>query len=1232
MKNKNINKIISIIFAFIIVISAIPVTTLAAPASDIPKQVLDNVYLDALAYTGYKVETQKDDGTIFKVYSNAAPASVRSGIGYGTGPSGLETNSSGKPDIAKFKEQGLCCASYVSYVYFNYLPNVAKINTSSIERPENPRSAVSYNEVANSWVKNGKAKRISFTQSGSAFTPSENIPIGSLIVFKNISSGAIAHVAIYAGYYDGQHFVTHVGSDNGPELCTIVGMTKGDSPEAVVQIVSPQLVEADGIIKIYKKDNKGRNLSGARFVATNTDTKTDYLIGPTDKNGYATTKEGLPYGKYTVKETVFPDNYTYADKKEWNVTVNAESQEVVLNIVNVEKTGNAKVIKKSEDGKVAAVAFKLSGTSVFGDSISLTAKTNTDGIAMFENVPVGNDYVISETGASQNYVATKSQKVSVSYNQTAEVTFKNILKKFNVTVTKKDSETGSVQGNASLSGAKYGLYKGGVLKATYETDESGKFTTDYFPCGTDYTIKEITPSKGYLLDNTQYPLSANAESFTAEKNNILLDVKESVIKGSVYIIKHSDDGKTQIETPEENAEFRIYLKSSGSFSNAKENERDTLITDKDGFAKSKMLPFGEYTVHQEKGKEGREYIKDFEVLISENNQTKKFLINNAVFSANVILVKTDAETGKTIPASGVGFKIKNRLNGEYITQHINYPTPEDITVFYTANNGMLMLPSALSFGDYELYEVKSANGYTLNSNAILFSVDGTHNDITVSMPNTPQKGKLLIEKRGEVFASVKENNGIFTPVYEEKGLEGAEFNIIAAKDIVTPDGTVRMKKGTVADTVITDRNGKAESKELYLGEYSLIETKAPYGMVIDSEPQNVSLDYSDETVKVNIKTVTLTDKRKKASIKIKKKLETDSKFGIGIKDEILNVTFGLFAAEDLIAADGKIIPKDGILDVAAADSDGNVCFKADVPFTAKLYVKEIETDEHYVISNDVYNISFDNAKDSDEYTEININDKSSIENQILRGTITGHKTDEKGNALSGAVFGLFSTDEKDFCKENAFLIAKSDKNGIFSFKNIPFGNYIVREIAGVKGYVLSDDDYFVSINKNLQNLQITVVNKKICGGVMVEKRSSYDNSILISGAEFLIYKDVNKDGKFTKGVDVFVTKLTESEQGIYTAEDLPIGKYLLYESKAPKGYVKDLGYYSFEIKNENECVKVENTKGKGFLNIPINPSPKTGDSVQIRLLTLIIAISFLGTLISATQIFKKKRGLNSEKI
>lgn len=268
--------------------------------------------------------------------------------------------------------------------------------------------------------------------------------------------------------------------------------------------------------------------------------------------------------------------------------------------------GSAKIIKTSEDGIVSGIRFTITGNGV-----NETVTTGENGEIQIDNLTPG-EYTVTEL-ADDRYVPQESKTVCVVSGQTAIVEFGNILKKFSVTLTKRDSEKGSPQGDAVLSGAVYGIYHGDDLVDTYETDASGSFTTKEYVCGNGWTIREITPSTGYLLDETVYPVGAEAGNFTLEHNAVAVDVGEDVIKGSIAIIKHTDDGSTKIETPEAGAQFQIYLKASGSYDAADPDERDVLVCGEDGFAQSKALPYGEYVVEQTKGWDGRELMSAFTV-------------------------------------------------------------------------------------------------------------------------------------------------------------------------------------------------------------------------------------------------------------------------------------------------------------------------------------------------------------------------------------------------------------------------------------------------------------------------------------------------------------------------------------------------------------------------------------------------------------------------------------------
>lgn len=725
----------------------------AAPAADIPSKMLDNIYLDALTYTGYKTDVQKADGSIFKTYSGNAPASVRSVIGYGTGPSGLETvaagNKTGKaPDIAKFKNGGLCCASYVSYVYYNYLPNIARMDVSKIPQPANPRSPISYNSAVENWVRSGGARIIAFTQGTNSFTPSEEIPIGSLIIFKHKTTGEIAHLALYAGYYAGKHFVTHVGNERGPEISTVEGMSKGSYPEVVTQVVVPAVSEPVGTVSVFKTDENGVPLANAEFIVKSADDPNRmYRIGTTDRDGKAKLSMGLTYGRYIVSEVKFPDGYTYSGQTEYPINICDETQFITVRAVNKLKSSRLKVIKA-------------------------------------------------------------------------------------------DSETGQ-------------------------------------------TVKGVT-----------------------------------------------------------------------------------------------------------------------------------------------------------------GFKIRNAKTGE------------ESEIYYTDESGTLTLPNEITYGSYELIEVTPPKGYTLNSVPIAFSIDGNTPEVIIRLSDKPEKGRISVLKTGEMFSSVKEENGKYTPVYSEKGLKGAEFEVTAAEDIYTADGTLRISKGALADTLVTEESGEAESKELYPGKYLLREISAPEGYILNAEPCEI-------TVVSGIVSAEIFNERQKQEFKLKKELETDQKFGIGFNEEILNTKFGLFSKTELTALDGSIIPADGLIEVATPNEDGFICFAADMPYNAECYIKELETDEHYIISDKCYS------------------DGDTVINKIIRGSIEGLKTDPNGRVLKDAVIGLFYPFETEFSADTAIETFETDEAGRFSFEDVPYGDWIIRELKAPDGYILSDENYTVTVKENGETVKLNIKNSKV---------------------------------------------------------------------------------------------------------------------------------------------------------
>lgn len=969
------------------------------------------------------------------------------------------------------------------------------------------------------------------------------------------------------------------------------------------------------------------------------------------------------------------------------------------------KAGALQLVKTSEDGKVEGIPFHISGNGVEKEVV-----TGPDGTIKVDNLQAGN-YTVTEK-APDKYVQPASQQVTVYPGQTSSVSFSNILKKFTVEMEKVDSATGEAQGDSTLDGAVYGMFKGETLLDTYTTANGGKFTTKEYPCGPDYSIREISPSEGYLLDETIYPVGAEPGNFTLENNSIPMTATEDVILGSIAITKHTDQPATpdqeepapqseapaeesnpaesapaedvpaesnsieeapasssseipestpvpedeaasssqpeesaeseapaepagepssesspapesepepapsastvpqlvpavaslaskasvlplsttssgdevQIEQPEEGAEFQVYLASAGSYENAKETERDLLITDSYGFARSKDLPYGLYVVHQTAGAEGQKFVPDFSVFISEHGKTYYYILNNPTFTSLIRFEKKDLESGKIIPLAGTAVKIRNTDTGEWVVQHLNYPSPIDIDTFVTDATGTLMLPEPLGFGNYELVEQQSPWGYVFDGEPVPFVVDGTQDVITVEKYNIAQKGTITVSKEGEVFSHVVEAGGLYQPQYEVQGQPGAVYDITALEDIVTPDGIVHLKAGELAATLTTGSDGTATSEPLYLGRYQILERTAPDGMVIDPEPKEITLSYAGQEVEITSASVGFVNERQKVEISLKKLLEQDETFSLGMNEEWKNITFGLFAAEELTAADGTSIPADGLIETIGVDENGNAIFKTDVPCGASLYVKEIGTDEHYILSDEKYPVVFEYAGQDVAKVEIKVNDGEAIENTLKRGKVSGWKVDQDGFELAGAKIGLFRFDETEFTEETALMVTESNEIGYFEFDKVPVGNWLVREIAPPAAFVLTEETFPVEITEDGQTIEIRIENQIIKGIAETTKVDAGFPENKLSGAVFEIYADVDNNGEFDAEIDQLVGEMTETEPGLYQMKDLVYGNYFLHEKESPEFFQRDENYYPFSITENGAVVRIETEAGVGFLN------------------------------------------------
>ena len=837
-------------------------------------------------------------------------------------------------------------------------------------------------------------------------------------------------------------------------------------------------IEVLGSAKLKKTSEDGK-VSGIKFTVTGTDYSKTVT---TDSNGEWELNYLVP-GKYTITEESI-DRYEPQSSK----TITVKSGETAtVSFGNVLKKGDLQITKTCEDGLVEGIKFHLTGTSLSGAAINEYATTNSNGVATFKNILIGTGYTVEEVDTAIRYVIPDSQTTSIKWNEVTKASFTNKLKKFRVTVTKEDAEKKKAQGDATLAGATYGIYDNGKLIDTYVTDENASFTTKYYICGDHWSIREIKPSEGYLLNDTEYHVGAEAKLYKVEFNDTANTVTEPVIKGNMSIIKHSDDGSTQIETPEPEAEFQVYLKSSGSYDKADKDERDILDCNEDGYAKSKDLPYGVYTVHQTKGKEGKDIMPDFDVFISENGKTYKYLINNAPFKAYLKITKVDRETGKVVPYAGAGFEIYDS-NGKKVSQTFTYPKKTTISTYYTNAEGYLITPEKLDYGKgYSLVEVQAPYGYVLDSTPIKFNVTRDNSEledaltlIKVKRDNIAQKGIIEVTKSGEVFASVENTDNIYTPVYEVQNLKGAVYQVFAAEDIKTPDGTLRYQQGEQVDEITTGNDGIAKTKQLYLGKYTVVEKTAPVNFVNANQQYDVELVYAGQNIAVTSTALSVYNERQKVTTSLSKEMQKDETYKLGMNDEILSVQFGIYAAEDVKAADGSVIPADGLITLANCDKDGNIAFDCDLPIGFKWYAKEIATDKHYILSDEQHFFDTEYAGQETAVIDIKLNDGEPIANNLIYGKVTGYKIDrETEKPIKDVVFGIFKGDETEYTEKTAITTATTDENGVFEFINVPFGAWIIRELKPVENYLENTDLHHFDVERNEKVIEMNIVNDRV---------------------------------------------------------------------------------------------------------------------------------------------------------
>ena len=549
---------------------------------------------------------------------------------------------------------------------------------------------------------------------------------------------------------------------------------------------------------------------------------------------------------------------------------------------------------------------------------------------------------------------------------------------------KKQTADGHGSGNTKLEGAEYTVKYYDTLSDTdpaqdgnapkytwvFKTDENGIIWLDEdwlisgsdglisdfggsytIPIGT-ITIQETKAPEGYLLNDTVYVAKTDIVNGTVRTTNLPTDdnaAQETPYEGTISIQKFLGGGST-VKTSEPDAEFEIYLTSAGSYDAAPEESRQTITTDANGYAITKRLPYGTYTVHQTKGNNKYYFVDDMEITISENNANYHKILEDSPIEFYIKMVKKDADTGNTVNVAGTTFELYDD-NGSKISFNIMTSSGmQTIDSFTTDENGCVYTTEKLLKGNYTLVETKAPDGYVLDSTPVQFTVsedtytaDGGAEFILVEKSDKAVTGQLTVTKVGEVLdkwdATTADSSNHF--VYKKANISGASFVLTAKEDIRTADNNgYAYRAGDLVAEFTTGADGSSVINNLPLGSYVLTETKAPAGYVLDAAPVDVTLTYAGHTVEIVKDSKTVENERQKIAVDANK---TDA----ATMNPLLNTVFALYADEDIVNNDGTVIIKKGaMIERQSTNALGKAVFVSDLPL-GRYIVKEIDSPTGY---------------------------------------------------------------------------------------------------------------------------------------------------------------------------------------------------------------------------------------------------------------------------------------------
>lgn len=767
-------------------------------------------------------------------------------------------------------------------------------------------------------------------------------------------------------------------------------------------------------------------------------------------------------GTYTFKEIKAPEGYILDDTLQIrNLTENGADNVLVYNVPTKENkeqlmkftikkedviTTNGQGSGTLEGAKYNVVLIESKYTDTPVNTVVREVTTDENGIAYVDNLPLGT-YDIVEVENSYGY-------------QVNEVAVR-------------------VQG--------------------LEDDLGGEYTTKVIQTSTNSKILiDLINSKIDEL-NTINKANANGEEYREiphfeekEFNQVISDnptiiTNELVEMGRITIQKHLD-GQNGVENSQNSGDRE---KESGiKFNILNQNGEivDEITTDKNGRATSLWLPLGTYTIKQVTKVEGVQNVTDFEVTIEGKFTEYVYTLENYTNLKYLQIVKIDKETGEKIPQKGIAFELYD-ANKKLVTQKLTYPETVELKQFETNEKGMVQLPESIKVGTYYIREVKAPEGYYLDPNGEDIEIQINDDDITeVSIhvvENEPQKGKLVLNKTANQLIGTSVENGITKLIYEKGNLENTVWEIRAKEDIYSFDKvTLLFNQGDLVDTITTTKNGNDESIEMPLGKYTLQEISTGDKFVLDNNVYDIEFTPQTSEIRVDSQTVEKFNNRKQVEFTFDKVFE-DSKYFTYEK----SATFGLYLLDDYVE-NNVIIPKDSLIQTIEVNVTNNEInetlektvkgvFK-DVEIDGRFYIKEIKTNDHYIIDNNIYPVEVTFDKDSDEITKI---ESATITNKLVEVKLelikieTGSRNLDNNEAkyVPNAIYQLVAVDEiKGETIMGRFV---TDKYGKLVIKGLTQGKYYLEEIQAPDGYIINKNKTIFEV-KDDNDVKLELENEK----------------------------------------------------------------------------------------------------------------------------------------------------------